>query len=431
MPITSDTAFHECYQDIRDSFPPVMDVLNPLNLALVTQLPFPNGVVPECALSAFFKASNDRRVEIGNACVNGPAIDSLIILLRLFLALGIDETKSKEPKLFDLAHHDFGHNMIDDYIVKGRLLDMLYPAEMAEHERVDVILDELIRHPLVREALWSYPDIQFYKRESFTRKSGNRHFEPSRLNSEFVSRDLPFQIDTSHPIDLGERLSRRLGIKSPEGGGNVAVAGMMPSIIPVIVKGGRPFQDIRSFVLEGPVDYRFRNGAITPVKRSFTYHLRAVANLAESDIRIYRQDTTPVIEQLFLGNKPREYYLAKLKRGEHAKGWTFEEGALCNFLLIYAKYCPGPDGAPYRPPSNSYGEYIPVLNGRGMSRWRYRYPPQNSVCTDTCAFRRAATFPQPVYSGSKPGCTTHRDLLLKDLVEKSRKMAEQLILRGT
>jgi hypothetical protein len=368
MPVTSDTAFHECYNDIRAYFPPGMDARNPLNLALVTQLPFPNGVVPKWALSAFFKASNDRRLEIGNACANGPAIDSLIILLRLFLALGADKAKSKAPRLYELAYHKFGQNMIDDYIVKGMLLDTLYPEETAQHERVDVILDELIRHPMVREALWSHPDTQFYKRESFIRKSGNRHFEPSQLDPEFVFRDLPFQVDTSHPIDLGAHFSKRLGIKAPAGGGNIAIAGMMPCIIPVIVKGGRRFQDIRSFVVEGPVDYRIRDGIIAPVKRAVTYHLRAVANLAESDVRIYHQDTTPVVEQLFLGNnKPREYYLEKLKRGEHAKGWTFEEGALCSFLLIYARYYPDPSGAPYRPPSNSYGEYIPVLTGRGMS----------------------------------------------------------------
>ncbi|KAK4096016.1 hypothetical protein N658DRAFT_511558 [Parathielavia hyrcaniae] len=367
----SEVTFDSCYQDMRGGFPAAMDRLNPLNLALVTRLPFPNGVVPEWAMSSFSKASGStaRRNEIANSCANSAATDSLIILVRLFLALGINKTRSRAPKLFDLAFHEFGRNQINDYIVKGKLLDTLYPQETARCERIDAVLGDLIRHPLVRAALWSHPELQFYKLKSWTRKSKTRHFKPSQLGSEFVSRELPFQIDHSSPVDLGAYFSKRVGIQPISGGGgSVAVASLMPSIIPVIVRGGRPFHDIRSFVLDGPVDYDCKNGAITPVKKTVQYHLRAVANLADSDIRIYHQDTSPVIERIRTGFGPDEYYSGKLRRGEHVEGWTFEDSPLRYFLLIYARYCPDTTGGPYKPPSDEYGEYLPVLTGRGEQR---------------------------------------------------------------
>lgn len=97
---------------------------------LVTQLSFPNEVVPHIFRSQFLEmyTSNPERAEqIANACANGPAIDSLVILPRLLLALGLDLQLSRQYELFKLAFHEFGRSMVDDYIVKGLILVILCP----------------------------------------------------------------------------------------------------------------------------------------------------------------------------------------------------------------------------------------------------------------------------------------------------------------
>ncbi|KAK4041908.1 hypothetical protein C8A01DRAFT_44997 [Parachaetomium inaequale] len=375
-------SIREYYKDMRQCRRPGS---NSMAFALVTQLPFPNGVVSQAVRSAFLEASTTQRAdEIANVCANGPAIDSLVILLRLALALSLSPEKSGDPRLYDLAYHDFGRNLVDDYMVKGELFDLLYPPQTDQFKhatgsdkatdtfnRVDETLGELISHPLVSAALWSHPFMQFFRRDTWIRKPGQVGFKPYELDRKFVLRNLPFHIDDhAAPTDLGKYFSQRLGIRDIDGA-SIAFAGYMPEIIPVIMRGGQDFNSIRAFTIDGPDNYRRRrDGTLAPQMATRHYHLRAVLNLAESDIRIHHQDTSPVVEQL-LKRKGKEWvdtdHGQKLTRGEHARGWTFEDSPTRHFLLIYARYY-DPNHAPYRLPSRRFGEYIPPVRGNGEQR---------------------------------------------------------------
>ncbi|AEO60604.1 hypothetical protein MYCTH_97168 [Thermothelomyces thermophilus ATCC 42464] len=402
-----NTSISKHYRDMRRFWPSKKDSSQQMAFAflLVTQLPFPNGVVPRVVRSQFLEmfASNTERAEqIANACANGPAIDSLVILLRLLLALGLDPRLSRQYPLFKLAFHDFGRKMVDDYIVKGELLDILYPnavgpanrvhqkttsfeqpVEANEFERVQATLGELLKHPLVSAALWSHPSLRFFRWRTWAKKPGEAVFAPYELSKAQPGalsslQRTPYRIDNPHPIDLGEYFSRHLGIRD-KNDVSIAFACEFPIVIPVIMRGVQKFDSIRSFVVEGPYDYQWhKNGTLSPLTKSRAYRLRAVLNLAESDVRIYHQDTSPVIEQLdpdliaAFKNPgepyvPKEAYLPKLHRGEHARGWTFEDSPTRHFLLIYAKYRTEKD-KPFEKHRVDFGEYIPVLRGNGEQR---------------------------------------------------------------
>jgi len=365
-----NASFRSSFKDMRRSLPQNNNSTTPISSALVRQLPFPNGVVPECLVTAFLELMHGTEAEkeqvdaYANSSANGPAIDSLVILFRLVLALGLDPKTSLEPRLFELAFHDFGRNIQDDYIVKGRLLDILYPLRTIRSKRVEDTLGELVRHPLVKASLWSHPSLQFFNRHTWAKKVGKSEFEPHKLDRQFVFRDLHFFLDDNYPRDLGKYFSRMLGIRNIDGD-SVAFTGAMPFIIPLVMKGGWKLKHIRSFTVAGPHAYsKLADGTLAPETKKRCYHLRAVLNLAESDIRMYYQDTSPVAEWLDLGpgsDNPQ----AKLKRGEHAQGWTFENGAPCYFLLIYAKYYDS-KARPYQPPNHRFGE-IPGVPKSGMS----------------------------------------------------------------
>jgi hypothetical protein len=327
-------------------------------------------VVPDVVRPQFLRADTDQRAEaIANSCANGPAIDSLIILLRQLLAACPDFRQGTDYRLFTLAFHDFGWSRVDDYIVKGKLLELLYPTETDQLNRVDVTLGELIWHPLITKSLWSSPSLAFFRRQTWAQKPGMAVFERYQLDDRLAFPEIPFTVpDQGGPINLTKFFSRKLGIL-PIDGSSVAFAGLMPPIIPVIVRGGQPFRTIRTFIIDGPCDYRLlRDDTIVPINIKRRYRLRAVLNLADSDIRTYHQDTSPIVEQLDpklseTTQRPEERYIPKLMRGEHARGWTFEDSPARYFLLVYVEY--NMHGELSRPVSQRFGEYIPPLAGNG------------------------------------------------------------------
>ncbi|KAK3293972.1 uncharacterized protein B0H64DRAFT_399185 [Chaetomium fimeti] len=358
------------YRDLRKCVPSDVKPDRRLAYILATHLPFPNGVVTELVRSTFLRAHTDQRAEeIANAYANGAAFDSLLILLRLLLAVCPEFRQSSDYRLFTLAFHDFGQSWVDDYMVKGKLLELLYPTESDQLKRVDVTLGELIWHPLISRALWSHPSLSFFRRQTWVQRPGMTKFEPYELDDKFARVEIPFQVqDQNGPIDLGKHFSRKLGIRNIDGS-SVAFAGLMPPTIPVIIKGGQPFNSIRTFAIEGPSDYRpVGDGTIAPMTVKRQYRLRAVLNLADGGVHTYHQDTAPVVEQLDpelsqTTGIPQERYLAKLQRAEHARRWTFEDSPTRFFLLIYVEY--NVPGRLYRPVSNQFGEYIPPIAGNG------------------------------------------------------------------
>jgi hypothetical protein len=333
--------------------------------ALVSHLPFPDGVIPRCALKQFLRLpgiflANNR---ISYAWANGPAIDSLVILFRLVLALSLTghSKEYEEPLLFELAFHDFGRDIRDDFIIKGKLFETLFPHEDGTR-RIDATLGELLRHPLVNSSLWAHPSLQFFRRQTWAKKPNNPQFEPYNLDASLNPHPLPFQYEGSGAPNLRRYFTRILGLHTLKPTNlTAALACRMPPILPVILKGGHKFTRMRSFLLEGPVEHRLQpNGTLKPVIKKRPYHLRAVVNLADSDIRLYHQDTTPVVKKIRPeGEEGRsaDYYAAKLSRGEHTRGWRFEESPLQYFMLVYGKY-EDPEGRPYQAPSEVFGEVV-------------------------------------------------------------------------
>lgn len=175
------------YKDLRAALPPRSKSLSPITSALVSQLPFPDGVVPPSVAPDFLEVPPHLQTEgFANAWANGQSIDSLVMLLRLALALGLDPKESRERQLLELAFHDFGRNRVDDYIIKGKMLESLYPHQTMPAKlptghpegfrpnrpgRVDVTLGELIQHPSVVAALWSHPFLQFFRQHTWAKKT--------------------------------------------------------------------------------------------------------------------------------------------------------------------------------------------------------------------------------------------------------------------
>ncbi|KAL2148527.1 hypothetical protein VTH82DRAFT_2081 [Thermothelomyces myriococcoides] len=254
------------------------------------------------------------------------------------------------------------------------------PVASNEFVRMQATLGELLKHLFVSASLWSHPSLRFIRHRTWAKNLGEAVFAPYDLDKAqpgtafSSSQRPPYQIDNPNLIDLGDYFSRLLGIRH-KNGVSIAFACKFPTIIPVIMRGVQKFDSIRSFVIESPHDYQWqKGGTLSPLTKSRAYRLRGVLNLAESDIRIYHQDTSPAVEQLdpdIAALKspdkpyaPKKEYLPKPKRGEHARGWTFEDNPTRYFLLIYAKYRDD-EGKPFEKHRVDFGEYIQPLRGNG------------------------------------------------------------------
>jgi hypothetical protein len=143
--ISNDDVYRQHHRDMRAFLPRGSTRTSVESIAptLVSHLPFPDGVIPRCALKQFLRLpgiflANNR---ISYAWANGAAIDSLVILFRLALALGLklEQKEHGEPLLYELAFHDFGRDIRDDYIIKGKLFDTLFLHEDGKR-RVDATL---------------------------------------------------------------------------------------------------------------------------------------------------------------------------------------------------------------------------------------------------------------------------------------------------
>jgi hypothetical protein len=374
--LSDDDIYRQHHRDMRASLPrgSTRTSAESITPALLSHLPFPDGVIPKCVLKQFLRLpdiflANNR---ISYAWANGPAIDSLVILFRLILALSLtgDSKEHGEPLLYELAFHDFGRDIRDDYIIKGKFFETLFPHEDGTG-RIDATLGELIRHPLVNSSLWAHPSLQFFRRHTWAKKPNSPQFEPYNLdphNPALKPHPFPFEYEgSSGPPNLRRYFSRILGLHTLQDTTTTttpltaALACRMPPVLPVILKGGHQLRRLRAFLLEGPVDHRLQpDGTLRPVVKKRPYHLRAVVNLADSDIRLYHQDTTPVVERVRPAgeeDRPADYYAAKLLRGGQARGWRFEESPLQYFMLVYGKYM-DPEGRPYQAPSEAFGEVV-------------------------------------------------------------------------
>ncbi|KAH6634508.1 hypothetical protein B0J18DRAFT_453244 [Chaetomium sp. MPI-SDFR-AT-0129] len=366
-------------------------------LRLITQWPFPNGVIPPAMRSRFLTAStSDQADKMANAFANGPAIDSLVILIRLLLSLRLDLGQTTDQRLYMLALHDFGRRLGDDYIVKGELFEILYPRQASNLDRVDMTLGELVYHPMVSKVLWSLQPFQFFRRETWAQRDSKAPVEPYRLRTREAFLPTPIRVpDQHHDINLARFFSQKLGPHHVADGRTLYFAYQTPDVIPVIIRGGQPLDSIRTFTISGPSRFQQAGkGTVRTVSQDWRYRLRAVLNLVDSDIHLYHHDTSPVVEQLFFdnhhkhegksrsqyhsknektggdkiprkGNSEKSCHTYKTRRSQHAPGWTFEDSPLREFLLIYEKHT---DDKGSHKIQNNFGEYLPATRGDGSQR---------------------------------------------------------------
>ena len=355
MAPSSNMELEKYFRDLRAELLRGMDRLDPIATLLVKELPFPKGVVPARSVAEFIKLEAQERLQgeaIAESSTNGWAIDSLVILLPFSAAIGLIPKPSQASPLYRLAFHDLGVRRADDFIVKGAILDMLHPTGGSQAGRIETTLGELLEHDMIVRELWLHPALHFWSRQTWAEKAGGS-FEQYSLDIKFLVKDFPFRIDTT--ADIGTHLSGKFGVWEIDGA-NVILWANMPEIIPVMLKGGRKFDSIRSFTLNGSYYGDDEDGTMSPVAKMCRYHLRAVLNLSHNDIRIYHETTIPVVEQLVVADAGDDY-TPKLERGGPAKGWTFEGSPNRDFLVIYSLCDVGP-GGDYIPPSTEYAEYI-------------------------------------------------------------------------
>ncbi|KAL2024572.1 hypothetical protein VTK56DRAFT_7615 [Thermocarpiscus australiensis] len=266
--------------------------------------------------------------------------------------------------IYHIALHDFGRWIDNDYIVKGKLFDTLFPGETG---RVEATLGDLIKNPVIVKAVWSHPCMRLCSRSTVARKSSGDGWEPYVIDEEFLLKFSPLRIDAA-ATDIGRHIVEMFGPRDIDGR-TVVLWAAMPPIIAVVLKGGRKFDEIRSFTLTAQTFVRASESGATspPTVKTVThhYHVRAVLNLSKSDIHVYHKDTAPVMESLDLGlpdgeSPLRDDYRQKLERGRRTQEWTFEGAEDSEeFVVIYQRYDVEPrHGEVYQPPDTGLPEYF-------------------------------------------------------------------------
>jgi hypothetical protein len=297
---------------------------------LILEQPFPCGVVPKRLLAEFRDEPDPaKREEIADSSTNGHAIDALVIFLRLLLSLGLDPQPDEPTGLYEVAFHTFGRLDRADYVVKGRLLDILYPAapDQAAHE--DVTLGELLQHPIVVSTVWAHPDMWFWRPNTWA-KSTDGDWEPCTLDAEFLVRHAPIHVGPT--ADIGQYLSSKIGQCDLDGKTTLLLANN-PRFIPVMMKGGRKLKELFGFALTT----RLGSGhGEHPEENTTHYRLRAVLNLSKSHITMYRESGAPVVETVNVGDGSDDYQ-PKIHRGEHASNFIFDGSPELDFFLFYER----------------------------------------------------------------------------------------------
>jgi hypothetical protein len=327
---------------------------------LLFELPFPRGVLPESLIGKYTEADDDAsRMAIANSTCNGHAMDSLIIFMKFFMPLGMFEQQPGVPTAFyDLLFHSFGRKAVNDYVVKGRLLELFRSAEPEQTGRESFRdLSWLMSHRFMQHAFWLHPAMLFWKPHTMIRDA-EWNWVPYTIPASFYRLRSLFPIPTSEP-DIGRHLSSMYKAEKHVNTEILLVANN-PQFIAVLVMGGRKFNDIRSFVLTAKGYVTARQTAhevhISLREKKVRYHLRAVMNLSLGDIRLYTDTTVPVVHPLQTPHQEDDYRL-KLDRPQFTKGWEIEKSPNHEFLLFYQRQ-EEPRGLAAIPPDTRYGESL-------------------------------------------------------------------------
>jgi len=348
--------------------PPPGTLETALYCRLQRQLPFPHGVIlPQADLSAEDFAALDQahQHQITTKCPSGQLLDGLIMLVRSLVACGLDGSDKDDvgdTRLYDVAAHRWGHRRFNDYAMKGHLFAILRDTAGGD-ENYNPSMHDLLRHPLVLQSIWGHPLMAFFQQSTSFKDPDTGEWEPALpdfLSDAEQAVRLPFR--PSAEVDLEAYFAAKMGTIAHDGR-NYVLASAFPQVIPIIMRGTRPFNNVRTFDIEG---IRWEPGTEPNTKRlNPTYFARYVVamvlNLDNGDARHYHESTRAIAEHLTTA--PGEGERHKHARAESNARWNFEApgSSEVEFLFLYCRLTEGGGETGVRPGLWTGAVFNPVL----------------------------------------------------------------------
>ncbi|KAI0392755.1 hypothetical protein F5Y17DRAFT_459517 [Xylariaceae sp. FL0594] len=100
--------------------------------------------------------------------LESPDVDCFVLFIRQLLAtaFSVEGKHVRDSVLLKYVVHQYGHSMVDDYIVKGSLVRHLYPdAHTASELRPHLTTDNMRAHPEFHEVILARPEFALQTRE--------------------------------------------------------------------------------------------------------------------------------------------------------------------------------------------------------------------------------------------------------------------------
>lgn len=183
--------------------------------------------------------------------------------------------------------------------MKGHLFTILRDAAGGDRD-YNPTMGALLRHPLVVQSIWGHPLIAFFDQNTSFKDPATGEWEPELpgfLSDAAQAVRLTFR--PSAEVDLEAYFATKMGTIA-HGGRDYVLASTFPQAIPVIMRGTRSFDSVRTFDVEG---LRWEPGTEPDTKRlNPTYFARYVValvlNMDNGDARHYRESSRAVVEHL-------------------------------------------------------------------------------------------------------------------------------------
>jgi hypothetical protein len=117
------------------------------------------------------------------------------------LSLGILALPESHTELYDILFHAFGRDEVDDYVVKGMLLDILTrddssPSSGSESE---LTLYDLLYSPTMMQVFWAHPWMLFWRPEARVVGDGGLG-NKIQLAPEYIVRRTPYVVPDDEGI---------------------------------------------------------------------------------------------------------------------------------------------------------------------------------------------------------------------------------------
>lgn len=246
--------------------------------------------------------------------------------------------------------------------MKGHLFTILRDAAGGDRD-YNPTMGALLRHPLVVQSIWGHPLIAFFEQNTSFKDPATGEWEPELpgfLSDAAQAVRLTFR--PSAEVDLEAYFATKMGTIT-YGGRDYVLASTFPQAIPVIMRGTRSFDSVRTFDVEG---LRWEPGTEPDTKRlNPTYFARYVValvlNMDNGDARHYRESSRAVVEHLTTA--PGEGEQHKHARAESNAGWNFEAPGSrdVEFLFLYCRLTEGGGKTGVRPGLYTGAVFNPII----------------------------------------------------------------------